>query len=84
MQFAPLLGGPEVDWSWIVADRPRNRLGLLPPSLRTAVRGGLSLLRGRVPGQLVIQYTDACNARCPQCGMRTTERYLRSKLEPAW
>ena len=57
-------------------------MGLLPPSLRTTVKGGLSLLRGRAPGQLVIQYTDACNACCPQCGMRTAERYLRSKLEP--
>ncbi|MFW5635758.1 MAG: radical SAM protein [Thermodesulfobacteriota bacterium] len=38
------------------------------------------LLRGRVPGQLVIQLTDHCNARCPQCGMRTTERFQRSRL----
>ncbi len=33
-----------------------------------------------VPGQLVIQITDACNARCPQCGMRTTEPFPRSRI----
>ncbi|MFH1985114.1 MAG: radical SAM protein [Pseudomonadota bacterium] len=27
------------------------------------------LLRGRAPGQIVIQVTDHCNAACPQCGM---------------
>lgn len=39
-----------------------------------------SILKGRIPGQLVIQYTDACNAMCPQCGMRKTEKFQRSKL----
>ncbi len=39
-----------------------------------------SLLRGRIPGQLVIQLTDHCNAHCPQCGMRTTEPFQRSRL----
>ncbi len=38
------------------------------------------LLKGRIPGQLIIQYTDVCNARCPQCSMRITENYQRSKL----
>ncbi|HWQ78618.1 MAG TPA: radical SAM protein [Anaerovoracaceae bacterium] len=38
------------------------------------------ILKGRIPGQLVIQYTDACNALCPQCGMRRTEDFKRSKL----
>lgn len=33
-----------------------------------------------MPGQLVIQLTDQCNARCPQCGMRATERFERSRL----
>jgi MoaA/NifB/PqqE/SkfB family radical SAM enzyme len=37
-------------------------------------------LRKRIPGQLVIQITDYCNARCPQCGMRVTEKFKRSKL----
>ena len=39
------------------------------------------LLKGRGPGQLVLQYTDACNARCPQCSMRITERFKRSKMD---
>ncbi len=30
--------------------------------------------------QLVIQLTDRCNARCPQCGMRVTESFARSTL----
>ncbi|HVI41588.1 MAG TPA: radical SAM protein [Anaerovoracaceae bacterium] len=38
------------------------------------------LLKGRIPGQLIIQYTDVCNAACPQCSMRKTENYQRSKL----
>ena len=36
--------------------------------------------RNRVPGQLIIQLTDACNARCPQCGMRVTAGFKRSRL----
>ena len=36
--------------------------------------------RNRLPGQLIIQITDACNARCPQCGMRVTEGFKRSRL----
>ena len=39
------------------------------------------ILKGRIPGQLIIQYTDFCNATCPQCGMRKTESYERSKLD---
>lgn len=30
------------------------------------------LAKDRVPGQLFIQITNQCNARCPQCGMRKT------------
>jgi sulfatase maturation enzyme AslB (radical SAM superfamily) len=45
---------------------------------------GLQLLTpfftNHVPGQIVIQYTDMCNARCPQCGMRSTESFKRSTL----
>jgi hypothetical protein len=40
----------------------------------------LRLIKGRIPGQLVIQITDRCNAACPQCGMRATESFGRSKL----
>ena len=36
--------------------------------------------RRRIPAQLVIQITDRCNARCPQCGMRVTAPFKRSSL----
>jgi MoaA/NifB/PqqE/SkfB family radical SAM enzyme len=39
------------------------------------------LCRNHLPGQLIIQYTDMCNASCPQCGMRTTESFKRSTLD---
>ena len=45
-------------------------------SLDTLKRMG----RGRAPGQLIIQMTDKCNARCPQCEMRVTNRYERSEM----
>ncbi|HSO67255.1 MAG TPA: radical SAM protein, partial [Desulfatirhabdiaceae bacterium] len=38
------------------------------------------LWKNRIPGQLVIQITDICNARCPQCGMRVTETFSRSRI----
>lgn len=34
----------------------------------------------RVPGQLVIQMTDRCNALCPQCGMNTSQQFKRHRL----
>jgi hypothetical protein len=40
-----------------------------------------SITNNRIPGQLVIQITDRCNARCPQCGMRSTETFARSTLD---
>ena len=39
------------------------------------------LFRNHLPGQLILQYTDMCNARCPQCGMRVTESFSRSTLD---
>ena len=36
--------------------------------------------RNRVPGQLVIQMTDRCNALCPQCGMNTRQSFKRHHL----
>ncbi len=39
-----------------------------------------NIMRKQVPGQLVIQLTDKCNATCPQCGMRVTETFKRSVL----
>ncbi len=41
------------------------------------------LLKNRIPGQLVIQYTDQCNASCPQCGMRISNQFERATLEKA-
>jgi MoaA/NifB/PqqE/SkfB family radical SAM enzyme len=68
-----------------------NTVNPLTVTRQDAVRHGietkLSLLgacahavKGRSPGQLVIQMTDRCNARCPQCGMRTTNRFDRSVI----
>lgn len=37
---------------------------------------------GRLPGQLVIQYTDRCNASCIQCGMRRQNDFPRSVMAP--
>lgn len=39
-----------------------------------------SFLSNRIPPQLVIQFTNHCNARCPQCGMRVHARMARSTL----
>ncbi len=39
-----------------------------------------TLLKGRAPGQAVIQLTDSCNAKCPQCGMRAQEKFERHRL----
>ena len=39
------------------------------------------LLKKRIPGQLVIQYTDQCNASCPQCGMRISNKFERATLD---
>ncbi len=48
---------------------------------RAAVGGILkAVLHKTVPGQLVIQFSNACNATCPQCGLRVTERFKRSKI----
>lgn len=48
---------------------------------KTPWRAVLSdLLRGRAPAQLVIQYTDRCNALCAQCGMNARADLLRSTL----
>lgn len=44
------------------------------------IRSFVSILKGRIPGQLIIQYTDNCNATCPQCSMRRTEGYRRFRL----
>lgn len=38
------------------------------------------LVKGEIPGQLVIQMTDRCNASCPQCGMRVSAPFARTSL----
>jgi len=40
----------------------------------------LDLKRNKVPGQLIVQLTDHCNALCPQCGMRKTADFNRTRL----
>lgn len=40
-------------------------------------------LQQTTPGQLVIQFTNHCNARCPQCGMRTTNKIERKRIPVA-
>ena len=37
--------------------------------------------KGRLPGQLVIQYASHCNGDCPQCGMRRSRSMERSRLD---
>ena len=34
----------------------------------------------RTPGQLIIQMADACNATCPQCELRVTSKFKRSRI----
>ncbi len=56
----------------------------LTDNLEAVLMSGKRLLVDRrLPGQLVIQYTDACNASCPQCGMRVTSDFKRSTLDKA-
>lgn len=38
------------------------------------------IFSGRIPGQVIIQYTDRCNATCPQCNMRRTSDFQRHKI----
>lgn len=40
----------------------------------------LDLLKGHMPGQLVVQITDRCNATCPQCGMRVYASFERNTI----
>jgi hypothetical protein len=50
-----------------------------PVSEALKVTGRL-LASGRIPGQLIVQYTDRCNATCPQCGMRVGNDFTRTTL----
>ncbi|MCE5249719.1 radical SAM protein [bacterium] len=40
----------------------------------------LSLAGGTMPGQVVIQYTNACNAACPHCELRAGGGFRRTKI----
>ncbi|MGE4293615.1 MAG: radical SAM protein [Desulfovibrio sp.] len=42
--------------------------------------GWARLVRRRVPGQVVIQYTTRCNATCTQCGMRISSDAPRATM----
>ena len=46
------------------------------------IRNIRSLSRNRIPAQLIIQMTNHCNARCPQCGMRAAADIQRTRLAP--
>lgn len=50
-------------------------------SLRSALNLASLLIRQRTPGQLVIQFTNHCNAGCPQCGMNVGGSVSRSRLD---
>lgn len=56
--------------------RPASTPRPAPPVLATLA----AFWRGRVPGQVVIQYTDRCNAACVQCGMRMDNPFARSTM----
>ena len=46
-----------------------------------SLRNWQRLLKGNIPRQAVIQFTEVCNASCAQCGMRRENRFTRSTLE---
>ncbi len=49
-------------------------------SIGTALQSIKKFGRNRIPGQVVIQTTNRCNARCPQCGMRKSADIPRTSL----
>ncbi|WP_321492072.1 radical SAM protein [uncultured Desulfobacter sp.] len=48
--------------------------------IKSGLKTAALMRQGRMPGQLVIQITDRCNATCPQCGMRKTNKFDRTRL----
>lgn len=50
-------------------------------SAGAAIKGLRRLAQGRLPGQLIIQYSDACNAACPQCELRASARFKRARID---
>lgn len=51
------------------------------PNRLFSARNLYTLGRGRIPGQVIVQMTDRCNAQCPQCEMRVSHRFERSTLD---
>jgi MoaA/NifB/PqqE/SkfB family radical SAM enzyme len=49
-------------------------------AMRTTWESFGLLHKGRAPRQLVLQLTERCNARCPQCGMAVTNTYTRTTM----
>jgi len=41
----------------------------------------LELFSLKIPGQIIIQINDHCNATCPQCGMNRLQSFKRSALD---
>ncbi len=67
-----------MNMSYTPAESLRGPAGSTWPKMLEAIP---RIIRGRSPGQLIIQLTDKCNATCPQCGMRTTNRYARRVID---
>ncbi len=53
----------------------------LKPKRLFSARNLYALGRGRIPGQVIVQMTDRCNAQCPQCEMRVSHRFERASLD---
>jgi MoaA/NifB/PqqE/SkfB family radical SAM enzyme len=47
------------------------------------IRDLCRFMKHTFPGQLVIQFTNHCNATCPQCGMRITNKIERKRIPMA-
>jgi len=59
----------------------KNRTHLTGNVLENIMRSlWKTILQGRMPAQVVIQFTDQCNASCRQCGMRRENRFERATL----
>ena len=48
--------------------------------LLSDIKSLIPLFSGRLPGQLVMQITNRCNALCPQCEMRKTSKIRRATM----
>ncbi|MEA4926571.1 MAG: radical SAM protein [Syntrophomonadaceae bacterium] len=49
-------------------------------SLGRGIKDFFTLCSGKIPGQIVIQFTDRCNASCPQCDMNINNARDRYRL----